>query len=106
MPTMIPRGNLLSIHGFTVVFDPASVATITTAEQDITVPGVLVGDIVLAFSKPTLTAGLGISNTRVKAKDTISVQFVNPTAGGVDAGSETYTVVIARPEATPGAFNP
>lgn len=102
---LISQSNLVGIFAFTTVFDPASVATITTAEQDITVKGVKVGDIVLAISKPTLTAGLGISNTRVKAADTISVQFVNPTAGGVDAGSETYTVVIARPENTPGAFN-
>lgn len=102
---LVPQSNLISIQVFTVVFDPASVATITTAEQDITVKGVKVGDVILAFSKPTLTAGLGISNTRVKAADTISVQLVNPTAGAIDAPSETYTLVIARPEATPAAFN-
>jgi hypothetical protein len=102
---IVPQSNLLSIFVFTTVFDPAAIATITTAEQDVTVTGVKVGDVVLAVNKPSLTAGVGICNTRVKAADTISVQFVNPTAGAIDAGLETYTLVIARPEATPGAFN-
>lgn len=102
---IVPQSNLVGTFAFTTVFDPASVATITTAEQDITVPGVKVGDIVLAVSKPSLTAGLGMCNARVKSANTISLQFVNPTAGAIDAASETYTIVIARPEATPGAFN-
>lgn len=105
MSTMIPLGNIFKLRAIQIVFDPASVATITTAEQDITVPGVKVGDIVVAVNKPSLTAGLGICNARVKAANTISVQFVNPTAGAVDAASETYTIVIARPETTPPTFN-
>lgn len=101
MSTSLPRGNILKMFAVAVTFDPANVLTVTTAEQDITVTGVKTGDIVLSVSKPTLTAGLGICNARVKSDDTISVQFVNPTAGGVNAGSESYTIVIARPE-TPG----
>jgi hypothetical protein len=102
---MIPLGNIYKLRAVAVTFDPASVATITTAEQDVTVKGVLAGDIVVAVNKPSLTAGLGISNARVKAADTISVQFVNPTAGAVDAASETYIFVIGRPESLPGSFN-
>lgn len=102
---LVPQSNLVSIFALTKTFDPASVATITTAEQDVTVTGVKVGDIVLAVNKPSLTAGLGICNARVKAADTISLQFVNPTAGAVDAASETYTFVIARPEATGVSMN-
>lgn len=105
MSTMIPLGNIFKMRAVQVTFDPASVATITTAEQDITVPGVKVGDIVMAVNKPSLTAGLGIVNARVKAANTVSLQFVNPTAGGVDAGSETYTLVIGRPESGPPTFN-
>lgn len=98
MSTMIPYGNILKLFAVNVTFDPAAVATITTAEQDVTVIGVKVGDIVMTVNKPTLTAGVGIVNARVKAADTISLQFVNPTAGSVNAGSEVYTIVIARPE--------
>lgn len=83
----------------TLVIDPASVATITTAEQDFTLTGLKVGDFV-AVNKPSCTAGLGIANARVKAADTLSITFVNPTAGSVDAASETWTIFWFRPEST------
>lgn len=86
----------------TATIDPASVATITTVEQDFTVTGLLAGDIVVAVNKPTCTTGLGICNARVKAADTLSLTFVNPTAGSVNAGSETYTLLIYRPAQTIG----
>lgn len=101
MSTKIPRGNLNNIFAVTVTFDPAAVATITTAEQDVTVPGVLAGDIVLSVNKPSLTTGVGIVNARVKSANTVSLQYVNPTAGSVNPVSEAYTFVIARPEQTP-----
>jgi hypothetical protein len=96
MSTICARGNIKSIMAVQVVFDPASVATATTAEQDVTVPGVAVGDIVLCVNKPSLTTGVGIVNARVKAANTVSLQFVNPTAGAVNPSSETYTVVIGK----------
>lgn len=90
----------------TFTFNPASVATITVAEQTVSVPGLKVGDVVFLI-KPTVTAGLGICQSRVSAADTLAVQFVNPTAGAIDAASETYTLFWFRPEKTPsGAVNP
>lgn len=103
MTTQIPRGNILKMFAVAITYDPAAVATITTAEHDITVPGVQVGDIVIAVNKPTHNTGVTLGNARVKAADTVSVQWVNPTAGSVNPGSESYTIVIARPE-TPGAL--
>lgn len=79
-----------------LVINPASVATITTAEQTFTLAGLKTTDFVVV-SKPTLTAGLGIAGARVSAADTLAITFVNPTAGSVDAGSETYRVLILRP---------
>ena len=79
-----------------VVIDPASVATITTAEQTFTVPGLEVGDIVFV-NKPTLTAGLGIAGARVSAADQLAITFVNPTAGAIDAASQTYLVGVIKP---------
>ena len=88
-------------------FDPASVAAATTAEQTVTVPGVRVGDYVIDITKPSLTAGVGIVNTRVSAANTLAVTFVNATAAAVDPPSETYQVLVLRPEKTQtGAFNP
>lgn len=98
-------GAMINEDRFGVVsltIDVANVLTITTAEQDFTVTGLKVGDFV-AVSKPSLSAGLGICNARVKAADTLSIQFVNPTAAGVNPASETYLVFWFRPEKTPVA---
>lgn len=97
MSTSVVRGNIRAIFAVAVTFNPASVATITTAEQTVTVPGVQVGDFVIAM-KPTHTTGVTIGNVRVSAANTIAIQFVNPTAGGVDAASETWQFLIFRPE--------
>lgn len=80
-----------------VSINPASVAVNTTAEQDFTVPGLKVGDFV-AVNKPSLNAGLGIANARVKAANTLSITFVNATDAAIDAGAETYHVFWFRAE--------
>jgi hypothetical protein len=97
MSSLIPRGNIARIFAVSVTFDPASVATITTAEQTTTVRGLKVGDFVV-WQKPTNTAGVGVVNARVSATDTLALTFVNPTAGGVDAASETWSFLVFRPE--------
>jgi hypothetical protein len=88
-------GNIAGIASATITFNPASVAANTTAEQTVTVPGVLPGDIVQVV-KPTLTAGLGIVNTRVSAANTVAIQFINNTAAPIDAAAEAYTFVVYR----------
>lgn len=103
MSSLLPRGNIQRLFAVSVTFNPASVATITVAEQTATVPGVQVGDIVVSWNKPTTTTGVGVVNARVSAANTLALAFVNPTAGAVDAASETWTFIIARPE-TPGAL--
>jgi hypothetical protein len=109
MSTNIARGNLLKTFAVTVTWNPAAVATITTAEQTVTVTGVKVGDIVLAYNKPSNTTGAMPVNARVSAADTIAVTFVNPTAGSVDPASEAWTFVIGRAEvplsSLPSIFN-
>ena len=99
MSNGIIMGNVTGAYLVNVTFNPASVATITTAEQAVTVPGLLVGDMIMV-SKPTLTAGLGIAGARVSATaaNTAYITFVNPTAGSIDAGSEVYTFLVMRPE--------
>lgn len=106
MSTTIPRGNIGRIFAVQVTFNPAAVATVTTAEQTVTATGVKTGDIVY-WSKPTATAGVGVVNARVSAADTIALTFVNPTAGSVDPASETWTFLVFRPTDTlPSAVAP
>lgn len=94
-------GVQLREHKFGVlslVINPAVVATITTAEQTFTLAGLKLGDFV-AVSKPSVSAGLGVCSARVSAADTLAITFVNPSAAGVDAASETWLVLWVRPEA-------
>jgi hypothetical protein len=105
MSTSIARGNLLKVFALQVSIDVTSKSAATTAEQDITITGVKTGDIVLSVNKPTLSAGLGIANARVKSDDTVAVTFINATAGAIDPAAETYTFVIGRPEPMGSIFN-
>lgn len=94
-------GNAISI--FSVEFGASKtwseVATITTSEQTVTVPGLKTTDKILGISKPTEQAGLAVTNGRVSAANTLSVQFVNPTAGGITPTAlETYTALVVREE--------
>lgn len=99
MSTSVVRGNVRALYVVQVTYNPANITgTATTTEQDIPVSGVAVNDICIGVSKPSHSAGVTIGNVRVKAADTISIQWANPTVAAVDPGSETYTIVMVRPE--------
>lgn len=105
MTTMIPRGNAGMMFVVQIAFDVTSVAINTTAERTFTVPGVKTGDLVFV-NKPSLNAGLGICNVRVSAADTIAITYNNNTAGAIDPASETYNILVIRPDGTPPARLP
>ena len=96
MSTSVIDGNIAGLYAVSLTLDPASVATITAAEQDFTIPGVLPGDYIFSFAMQTATAGLGVAGYRVKAANTISVTFVNPTAGAINAAAVVCKIMIAR----------
>ena len=98
MSTSVIGGNIGHLYAMSLTLNPVSVATITAAEQDFTVPGVLAGDIIVYFGMTTATAGLGVAGYRVKAANTISVTFVNPTAGAIDAAAGNFKLLMARLE--------
>ena len=91
-------GNVRGLYAVKVTFNPASVASATSAEQDVTVTGVGANDVVVAVNKPSATAGVGVVNARVKSANTVSLTFMNATAGAVDPASESYTLILARVE--------
>ncbi len=101
MSTTLPRGNVLKMFAVSLTINPASVAANTTAEQTFALTGLAVGDMVLV-SKPSLSAGLSVGDARVSAANTIAITFENHTAGAIDAGSETYQVLVIRPEGALG----
>lgn len=104
MAVSVIGGNVRAMGILTVTIDPASVSAATSAEETFTVPGLRVGDAVFV-NKPTATAGVGIVNARVSAANTLALTVMNATAGGVNAASETYTVVWFRPDFATGSAN-
>jgi hypothetical protein len=101
----ILTGNIAEMGIVTFTYDPASQATIDTDEDTVTVTGLRVGDFVIV-NKPTHTDGVGLTDARVTAADTLSVTWVNPTAGAVDPASETYTLLWFRPDSTRNSVQP
>jgi hypothetical protein len=99
-------GNVQSLSVVTVTLSPAAVAINTTAEQTFTVPGVLASDVLLSVSKPTAQAGLGVVGWRVSALNTVGITFSNVTAASITpTASQSYTLLLARPDSTQAGFN-
>lgn len=104
--TTIGRGNILYQFACGPVLTPVSVGAATSAEQSFTVPGLAVGDIVEAnLTSGVQTAGVGITNARVSAVNTLTLLFTNATAGGVIPAAGTYTLRVSRPEFLPLPVN-
>lgn len=87
------NGNALGILSvYTSTQTPATVAANTTAEQSITVTGILSTDMVF-INKPTAQAGLVLTKGRVFAANTVKLTFANLTAATLTpTGSEAYVV--------------
>jgi hypothetical protein len=97
MSVGIITGNASNISIISQSIDVASVAANTSAEQDFTVVGLKLNDFV-QVSKPSLSAGLGVTNARVKAANTLAITFTNSTAGAINPAAETYLIQVTRPE--------
>lgn len=97
MSVGITQGNAKGIYVVKRSLTPAAVATITTAEQTFTVPGVKTGDAV-SVTPPGHQAGVAAAAARVTAADTVGITFVNPTAGNVTPTAGEYIFTIYRPE--------
>jgi hypothetical protein len=92
-------GNVRAFGVASVALTPALIVLNTTAEQTFTVPGLLVGDVILSVNKPTAQAGLGIVNWRVSAAAQVGITFSNNTGSSITpTAGETYLIAWARPD--------
>lgn len=91
----IPTGRPLKIFEGTIDASQIPNSTDAMAEQDLTVTGLAVGDMVISFNA-TDQVTFGIGNARVKAADTLAVMFVNTDSDTeVDpAGTINYRLVV------------
>lgn len=74
---------------------PASVATIVAAEQNFTVTGLTTADKVIVNPAATGNA-TALCSARVSAANTLTLAYVNPTAGALTPGAGTYTIIAIR----------
>ena len=78
------------------VWDPASIADGNEVVDTIAVPGVALGDMVLAVSAGITVADL-VLTAAVTVADVVTVSLANNTGGAIDLASTTYRVVVGRP---------
>lgn len=95
-------GNAAGITIIEASLTPAEVATITAPAQTFTVTGLKTGDAVFV-TPPGQQAGVAICNAYVSAADTLSIQFVNPTAGNLTPTAGTHVITVIRKEGLTGA---
>lgn len=95
MSNGVIMGNVLKLEVRDITVDLGNVTAATSAETDVTVDGLAVGDMVFV-NKPSLEAGIGIVNCRVKAADTLAITTMNATAGAINEASETFKLLIVK----------
>ena len=84
-------GSLVS-----VTLTPAAVGAATVAAQTLTgVPGVELTDVVLAVRTPIANA-TAIVNCTPNAANSLSISFINPTAGSLTPTTGTYTFLVMK----------
>lgn len=95
-------GNAASITVIEQSLTPSAVSTITAPAQTFTVPGLKLGDAVFV-TPPGQQAGVTIGSAYVSAANTLSIQFVNPTAGSVTPTAGAHKITVIRQEGVIGA---
>lgn len=75
---------------------PASVGATTVAEQTFTVAGLVTTDRVMVTMDAAPANAVFISNARVSAANSLTIQFVNITAGALTPMAGNYTVWVVN----------
>ena len=89
------RGLFTDTWDVSCTLNSASVATVSTATDTVTVSGVALGDMVLGMSIGVDEAGL-VRRAYVSAANTVTIVTYNPTASSVDLASTTVQLIIGR----------
>jgi hypothetical protein len=89
------RGVFSDTWAVTCTLNSASVADQSAGTDTVAVPGVVLGDVVIAMSAGVSEAGL-VRRAYVSAAGTVTIATTNTTGGAVDLASTTVKLVIAR----------
>jgi hypothetical protein len=99
-PQIVTYGNVQSTFVLTVQLTFVATATVSTVEQNLTIPGLQVGD---QISDLTYIGGvfpntlLALVNARVSANNTMTVALQNTTAGSLTYPAGSYYLEVNRP---------
>lgn len=100
--TMVNRGNVLYDFLMQPFITWASVGANTTAEQNVTIPGLVPNDYVdIRRQDGVQTTGIAQVNVRVIAANTLTVQWVNSTGGALTPAAGLYLCNVTRAESVP-----
>ena len=89
------RGLFTDTWDVSCTLNSASVATVSTATDTVTVSGVALGDMVLGMSIGVDEAGL-VRRAYVSAANTVTIVTYNPTASSINLASTTLQLIIGR----------
>lgn len=95
------RALFSDIFTYKGTYDLASTVDAAGVSATFTLPGVALGDMVLAFSSSVSLAGI-TTTAYVSAANTVTIRFQNESAGTVDLASATIQIAVGRPD--PSAF--
>ena len=90
-PSAVARGASLVSLSLT----PASVATVTSPTQNVTIPCVVPGDVIVPAGDP-ITNAVALTSARVASANTVALRFVNPTAGALTPTAGVYTFLVIK----------
>lgn len=99
MSAGIDAGNVFATTVIAQTLTPVAVSTITAPEQSFTVPGLKLGDSVVV-NPPAPMAGVTQGSVRVSAVNTLTIQYVNPTAGDLTPAAGVHTILVTRYDGT------
>lgn len=75
---------------------PASVGAATVAAQTLTVTGVSTSDNFIQCIKNPISNATGVVGVVQNGANSVSMSFVNPTAGGLSPTAGTYVFLVGR----------
>jgi hypothetical protein len=92
-----PVGNIWKVGRFAITITPTAVGATSAPVQNYASTGIglIVGDATLV-TPPSATANVAACSSWVSAADQLSIQWVNPTGGGLTPPSGSYVVTVFR----------
>lgn len=90
------RDFTYDIHAVTISVDPPSLASNITTIQNVTVPGVKVGDLILEVETTTFDDEYMLVDFKVTAADQVTLKYYRGKVGTYDPPAENMTIIYLK----------